>query len=53
MMTKHNNIDKFNMIFDTLEDLVPENHIIRTYDTAIDWSFIYPLVEHLYSKETK
>lgn len=53
MMTKHNNIGKFNMIFDTLEDLVPEDHIIRTYDTAIDWAFIYPLVEHLYSKEGK
>ena len=45
MMTKNNNVGKFNMIFSTLEDLVPENHPVRIYDKAIDWSFIYPMVE--------
>ena len=49
MMTKNNNVGKFNMIFSTLEDLVPENHPVRMYDKAIDWSFIYPMVENLYS----
>ena len=49
MMTKNNNVGKFNMIFSTLEDLVPENHPVRIYDKAIDWSFIYPMVENLYS----
>ena len=39
MMTKHDNIGKFNMIFDTLEDLVPQDHIIRIYDKAIDWTY--------------
>ena len=48
-MTKNNNVGKFNMIFSTLEDLVPENHPVRIYDKAIDWSFIYPMVENLYS----
>lgn len=50
MMTKHDNIGKFNMIFSTLEELVPEDHPVRMYDKAIDWKFIYPLVENLYSK---
>lgn len=49
MMTKNNNIGNFNMIYSTLEDLVPENHPIRAYDKAIEWKFIYPLVENLYS----
>ena len=53
MMTKNNNIGNFNMIFSTLEDLVPENHPVRFYDKAIDWTFIYPLVEDLYSKVGK
>ena len=52
MMTKHDNIGKFNMIFSTLEELVPEDHPVRMYDKAIDWKFIYPLVESMYSKET-
>lgn len=53
MMTKHKNVGKFNMIFSTLEDLVPENHPVRAYDKAIDWTFIYPLVEDLYSTTGK
>ena len=53
MMTKHDNIGKFNMIFSTLEELVPQNHPVRAYDKAIDWKFIYPLVEDLYSSVGK
>ena len=53
MMTKNNNIGKFEMIFNTLEDLVPLNHPVRMYDSAIDWKFIYPLVEDLYSNVGK
>lgn len=47
------NIGKFNMIFSTLEELVPQDHKIRAYDQAVDWKFIYPLVEHLYSTTGK
>ena len=32
-----------------LDNLVPENHIIRKIDKAIDLSFIYDKVKHLYS----
>lgn len=53
MMTKNNNNGKFNMIFSTLEDLVPAEHPVRAYDKAIDWKFIYPLVENLYSSVGK
>ena len=33
-----------------LESLVPEDHLLRKIDKVIDFSRIYDLVEHLYSK---
>ncbi len=53
MMTKKENVGKFNMILSTLEELVPQEHKIRAYDQAVDWKFIYPLVEDLYSTTGK
>ncbi len=32
-----------------LEDLVPQDHLLRKVDKSFDFSFIYPLVEDLYS----
>ncbi len=34
-----------------LDDLVPKDHLVRKIEAAIDWSFIYDLVEPLYSEE--
>jgi hypothetical protein len=31
------------------EQLVPSNYLVSKLDTAIDFSFIYPIVEPLYS----
>ncbi|WP_235588775.1 transposase, partial [Sporosarcina koreensis] len=33
----------------TIEQLVPQDHLVRKLDAALDFSFIYPLVEDLYS----
>jgi len=33
----------------SLEELVPENHLLRMIDKAIDFNFIYDEVENLYS----
>ena len=33
----------------TLDDLVPQDHLVRTLEATIDWKFIYPLVKSLYS----
>ncbi len=33
-----------------IEDLVPKTHLLRKIDNAIDWSFIYELVEDKYCK---
>lgn len=35
-----------------IDDLVPQNHLLRIIDKAIDWSFIYDLVSDKYSNET-
>ena len=32
----------------SLDDLVPKDHLVRKIEAAIDWSFIYDLVEPLY-----
>ena len=32
----------------TIDPLVPNNHLVRKLEAAIDFSFIYPLVEQLY-----
>ncbi|MGF3215202.1 transposase, partial [Facklamia sp. P12945] len=36
------------MAFHALEDLVPEEHLLRKIDRHIDFSFIYGLVEDVY-----
>lgn len=43
----HSEREQIEMI--TIDQLVPENHLVRKLEAAIDFSFIYPLVEHLYS----
>lgn len=35
-----------------IDDLVPQNHLLRIIDKAIDWSFIYDLVRDKYSPDT-
>ena len=37
--------------FVLIDDLVPENHLVRKLDKHIDFSFIYALVEPLYCKD--
>ncbi len=31
-----------------IDDLVPQDHLLRIIDKAIDWSFIYDLVRDKY-----
>ena len=42
--------DKFNneLQIVNMDDLVPRDHLLRSIDKAIDWSFIYDLVEDKY-----
>ena len=34
-----------------VDDLVPQDHLLRKIEKAIDWDFIYELVEDKYSKD--
>ena len=36
----------------SLEQLVPEDHLLRKIDAAVDFDFIYDLVEEKYLTET-
>ncbi len=48
-MTIRNNKKDFGFILGTIEDFVPEDHLVRKLEEAMDWCFIYPLVKPLYS----
>ena len=37
--------------FFSIDDLVPQDHLLRIIDKAIDWSFIYDLVRDKYSPD--
>ncbi|SMC92457.1 IS1182 family transposase [Sporomusa malonica] len=50
MYMKKNRINQRQIKFLCLEDLVPDNHILRDIDRAIDFSFIYEEVKGLYSE---
>lgn len=52
MMTKENKKVRKQMQIVCIDDLVPQNHLLRIIDKAIDWSFIYDLVFDKYSNET-
>ena len=49
MMGKKSPIDKKQVEMLSLDQLVPKNHLVRKLDRSIDLSFIYPMVEDLYS----
>ncbi len=53
MMTFRNNEERINTKNISLDKLVPQNHIIRKIDNALDLSFIYEKVQHLYSGTRK
>ena len=48
-MTNRANIKRDGLIMSTLDDLVPQDHLVRTLEATIDRKFIYPLVKSLYN----
>lgn len=48
-MTNRHNQKRDRFILYTIEELVPSNHLVRKLENCIDFSFIYPKVEKLYS----
>lgn len=47
-MTNRNNAKLDCMIYYTLDELVPQDHLVRKMEEALDFRFIYPKVQHLY-----
>lgn len=52
MMTQDNEKIRTQIQLVCIDDLVPKEHLLRTIDKAIDWSFIYDLVKDTYSADT-
>lgn len=48
MMTQNAEKKRDQMQMFCMEDLIPEDHLLRLIDKAIDWNFIYDLVEDKY-----
>ena len=48
MMTQNADKKRDQMQIFCMEDLIPEDHLLRLIDKAIDWNFIYNLVEDKY-----
>jgi len=51
MITKQNEKARKQIEFVCTDDLVPQDHLLRIIDKAIDWSFIYDLVRDKYSPD--
>lgn len=51
MMSKETLEKREQVQFVCMEDLVPQNHLLRQVEKAIDFSFIYPLVAEKYAAE--
>lgn len=49
-MTKRGMQERNQVAMITLDDLVPEDHLVRKIDAVMDFSFIYEIVEDLYSE---
>ena len=52
-MTNRHNRKSVCFIFLTIEEMVPQNHLVRKLEKGIDFRFIYSKVEHIYSKVGK
>lgn len=52
MITKRTTVKRGVQGIYCTEELVPQNHILREIDAAVDFSFIYELTKDMYSNET-
>ena len=51
MMTKNADKNRTQVQYFCMDDLVPENHLLRLIEDAINWDFIYDLVVEKYSPD--
>ena len=51
MMTQSLDKKRDQIVMLCMDELVPQDHLLRKIDKAIDWNFIYELVEDKYSPD--
>lgn len=51
MMTQNTDKNRKQIQYFCMDDLVPEDHLLRLIEDAIDWNFIYDLVKEKYSPD--
>ena len=51
MMTRNGGKNRDQIEFTSLDELVPEDHLVRKLENALDWSFIYEMVEDSYCED--
>lgn len=51
MMTRERADGRSQIEIISLDDMVPRDHLVRKLEAAIDWSFIYDMVEPLYCED--
>lgn len=51
MMTQNTDKKREQMQVFCMDDMVPKDHLLRLIDRAIDWNFIYDLVQEKYSHD--
>ena len=51
MMTQNTEKNRTQIQMFCIDDLVPQDHLLRIIDKAIDWTFIYDLVEDKYCQD--
>lgn len=52
MLSKQSMESRFQVSMFALDELVPEDHLVRKIEAAIDFNFIYDLVEDKYSLDS-
>lgn len=52
MLQKESGKNRGQMRMVSIDELVPDDHLLRKVEAVMDWSFIYPLVEGKYSADT-
>lgn len=52
MMTQNTDNKREQIHMLCMDEMVPQNHLLRIIDKAIDWNFIYDLVKDKYSHDT-
>ena len=53
MMTRDADKKRGQMLMFCMDDMIPQDHLLRKIDKAIDWNFIYDLVEDKYCADKR